>query len=150
MNNFQNTESIVGLKRPKHKGRKSDIVPQFRHRDGAARKAIRKALGKSRFAEYQSRGYGKITALGCDSFYENVDGKFYPYWYSNLTTAQKRIDKLQAAGIRCSLTEQDCGYILFSGYTEETERALEKNVEKQNKLRKSGTTELQTIDILTI
>jgi hypothetical protein len=41
---------------PKLKGRKSDIIPQFKHPEGQAHKAIRQVLGKNRFAEYQSRG----------------------------------------------------------------------------------------------
>jgi hypothetical protein len=110
---------------PKLKCRKSDNVPQFRHPEGKAHKAIRQALGKNIFAQYQSRGNGKIITLGYDTFEENGDIHFYPLWYSALKTAQKRMDKLLAAGIVSRLSGRYCGYILFTGYTEETEKALE-------------------------
>jgi len=108
---------------PKLKSRKSDAVPQFRHPEGQAHKAIRQALGKNKFAEYSSCGYGKLILLGNDTFCENGNTCFYPLCYSAEKTAQKRIDKLLAAGIQCRLS---CGWIVFSGYTEETEKALER------------------------
>jgi hypothetical protein len=111
---------------PKLKGRKSDTVPQFRHPEGQAHKAIRQALGRNKFAEYPSCGYGAITVLGYDTFYKNGKTDFYPLWYSSEKRAQNRIDKMLAAGVKCRLTGRICGYIRFSGYTEETERALEK------------------------
>ncbi len=40
--------------------------------------------------------------------------------------AQKRIDKLEKAGIRCKLTGYNGGYIRFIGYTPEAEALLEK------------------------
>ena len=39
--------------------------------------------------------------------------------------AQKRIDKLEKAGIQCKLTGYNGGYIRFLGYTPETEALLE-------------------------
>ena len=109
---------------PKLKGGSGAV--QFKHPEGQAHKAIRQALGKNRFSLYQSRGYGNINVLGYDVFRENGKKEFYPLWYSARKTAQKRIDKLQSAGVKCSFVERNCGYILFSGYTEETEQALEK------------------------
>ena len=41
-------------------------------------------------------------------------------------TAQKRMDKLEKAGIRCKLTGYNGGCIEFLGYTPETEALLEK------------------------
>ena len=41
-------------------------------------------------------------------------------------TVQKRMDKLEKAGIRCKLTGYNSGYIEFLGYTPETEALLEK------------------------
>ena len=93
---------------------------------GQFNKTIRQALRKDKFAEYQSRLYGKIIVLGRDIFNENGDIFFCPRWYSTLKKAQTRIDKMQAAGIKCSLSERKCGYIIFSGYAEESELALEK------------------------
>lgn len=110
---------------PKLETRKSDIVPQFKHPEGQAHKAIRQALGKNRFAEYATRGYGAMIALGYDSFCETGDANFYPLCYSARKTAQKRMDKLLAAGVRCKLSGYNGGYILFQGYSEETEKALE-------------------------
>ena len=46
--------------------------------------------------------------------------------YSSAKTAQKRMDKLEKAGIRCKLTGYNGGYIEFLGYTPETEALLEK------------------------
>jgi hypothetical protein len=64
--------------------------------------------------------------LGYDTFRENGDTYFYPLCYSAHKTAQKRIERMQSAGINCYLSGRTYGYIHFSGYTEETERALEK------------------------
>ena len=41
-------------------------------------------------------------------------------------SAQKRMDKLEKAGIRCKLTGYNGGCIEFLGYTPETEVLLEK------------------------
>ena len=45
---------------------------------------------------------------------------------SSAKTAQKRMDKLEKAGIRCKLTGYNGGCIEFLGYTPETEALLEK------------------------
>ena len=64
--------------------------------------------------------------LGTNSF--RADGKtsFWPKDYSSAKTAQKRIDKLLAAGIRCRLTGYNGGPIEFLGYTDSTRVVLEK------------------------
>ena len=49
-----------------------------------------------------------------------------PLSYSSAKTAQKRMDKLEKAGIRCKLTGYNGGCIEFLGYTPETEALLEK------------------------
>ena len=51
---------------------------------------------------------------------------FWPLSYSRAKTAQKRMDKLEKAGIRCKLTGYNGGCIEFLGYTPETEALLEK------------------------
>jgi hypothetical protein len=111
---------------PKVKGRKPDAVPQLKYPEGQAHRAIRQALGKNRFAACQSRGYDGVIVLGYNTFYQNGEIDFYPLLYSSRKTAQKRIDKLLAAGIQSRLSGHNGGFIVFSGYTEETERALEK------------------------
>ena len=50
---------------------------------------------------------------------------FWPLSYSSAKTAQKRMDKLEKAGIRCKLTGYNGGCIEFLGYTPETEALLE-------------------------
>ena len=134
---------------PQLKARKTDVVSQFKHPEGQVHKSIRQVLGKNRFAAYQSRRYGNIIVLGYDTFRENGDTDFYPLWYSARKTAQKRMDKLQAAGIKCNLTERYCGYMLFSGYTEETEKALETERQEAANALKSWK-EKQTNNFLTI
>ena len=111
---------------PKLKGVKPDAAAQFKHPEGQAHKAIRQALGKNRFVNYESRGHGKIVVLGYEVFEKTGESDYYPLRYSSRKTAQKRIDKLLVAGINCSLSGYNGGFITFSGYSEETEKALEK------------------------
>ncbi|MDR2805794.1 MAG: molecular chaperone DnaJ [Dysgonamonadaceae bacterium] len=112
-------------------------------------KAIRQALDKAEFAEYENRS-GKQTVLCTKHFCNDGRINHYPLYYSSRKTAEKRMEKLRNAGICCRLTGYNGGYIEFSGYTPETEAALtaEKQVadlaEKQwnerviNKLTKKG------------
>ncbi len=111
---------------PKSRRTKGETVPQFRHPEGVAHKAIRQALGQARFGSYDAHRHGKIVALGEDSIWHNGEVHFYPFGYSSARTAQKRIDKLTAAGIRCRLTGHNGGYIQFLGYTPATEAALKR------------------------
>ena len=87
------------------KGKKPDV---FKHPEGAAHKAIRQALGGAYFS------------------FHSGDKYFWPLSYSSAKTAQKRMDKLEKAGIRCKLTGYNGGCIEFLGYTPETEALLEK------------------------
>ena len=64
--------------------------------------------------------------LGEDSYGHGDDKYFWPLSYSSAKTAQKRMDKLEKAGIRCKLTGYNGGCIEFLGYTPETEVQLEK------------------------
>lgn len=64
--------------------------------------------------------------LGEDSYGHSGDKYFWPLSYSSAKTAQKRMDKLELAGIRCKLTGYNSGCIEFLGYTPETEALLEK------------------------
>lgn len=101
-------------------------VPEFRHPEGTAHKAIRQALSKAKFAIYENRRHGKITVLGEHSYSENGKEWFWPLTYSSAKTAQKRIDKLTAAGIKCRMTGYNGGYIQFLAYDETVEQALSK------------------------
>ena len=64
--------------------------------------------------------------LGEDSYGYSGDKYFWSLSYSSAKTAQKRMDKLEKAGIRCKLTGYNSGCIEFLGYTPETEALLEK------------------------
>ena len=64
--------------------------------------------------------------LGEDSYVHSGDKYFWPLSYSSAKTAQKRIDKLEKAGVRSKLTGYNGGCIEFLGYTPETEALLEK------------------------
>jgi hypothetical protein len=111
---------------PKSRRTKGDAPPQFRHPEGAAHKAIRQALGQAHFGSYDSHRHGAIIALGENHTWHNGEVHFYPLNYSSAKTAQKRIDKLAAAGIICRLTGHNRGYIRFLGYSPETEAAMQR------------------------
>ena len=64
--------------------------------------------------------------LGEDHYGSHGEHYFWPKDYSSAKLAQKRIDKLEKAGIRCKLTGYNGGYIPFIGYTPEAEALLEK------------------------
>ena len=91
--------------------------------DAAKFRAIPKENGKwafyneskSLYMIWRGKGYG-----------HNGDKYFWPLSYSSAKTAQKRMDKLEKAGIRCKLTGYNGGCIEFLGYTPETEALLEK------------------------
>lgn len=110
---------------PKLQCRKGDESPVFKHPEGPAHKAIRQALDGARFGFYDSRRANGRMVLGTDSFRSDGMTSFWPKDYSSAKTAQKRIDKLSAAGIRCRLTGYNGGHIEFLGYTEETRKILE-------------------------
>lgn len=104
-------------------GRKSGT---FRHPEGSAHKAMRKALEKGRFDFIPgSRHYGYMV-YGTDNYDSRGQHYFWPKTYSSAKNAQKRIDKLVNAGIICKLTGYNGGYIRLIGYTPETEQQLEK------------------------
>lgn len=115
---------------PKLSCRKGNEQPVFKHPEGPAHKAIRQALDGARFGFYDSRRASGRMVLGADSF--RPDGKtyFWPKDYSSAKTAQKRIDKLSAAGIRCRLTGYGGGHIEFLGYTDQIRETLEKEREE--------------------
>ena len=97
----------------------------FKHPEGPAHKAMRRALGKARFGFIESRKYAGEIILGEDCFGSRGEVYFWPKEYSSAKTAQKRIGKLEAAGMRCELTGYNGGYIRLLGYAPETERSLE-------------------------
>ena len=105
------------------KGKKPDV---FKHPEGAAHKAIRQALGGAYFSFHNSQRLQGKMVLGEDSYGHSGDKYFWPLSYSSAKTAQKRMDKLEKAGIRCKLTGYNGGCIEFLGYTPETEVLLEK------------------------
>lgn len=55
--------------------------------------------------------------LGEDHYGSQGEHYFWPKDYSSAKLAQKRIDKLEKAGIQCKLTGYNGGYIRFLGYT---------------------------------
>ncbi len=110
---------------PKLQCRKDDEPPVFKHPEGPAHKAIRQALDGARFGFYDSRRANGRMVLGTDSFRSDGKTSFWPKQYSSAKTAQKRIDKLAAAGIRCGLKGYNGGFIEFLGYTDQTREVLE-------------------------
>ena len=103
-----------------------DSPEVFRHPEGAAHKAMRQALGKTRFGFIDSRRHIGEMILGEDFYGSQGEHYFWPKEYSSAKTAQKRIGKLEAAGMRCELTGCNGGYIRLLGYTPETESSLER------------------------
>lgn len=97
----------------------------FTHPEGARHKILRQALGKARFGFIESRRYSGVLILGEDAYGSKGEHYFWPKNYSSAKLAQKRIDKLEKAGVRCRLTGYNGGYIQFLGYTPETEQQLE-------------------------
>ena len=93
-----------------------DKLPEvFKHPEGAAHKAIRQALGKARFDFIQSRANAGKLILGEDTYGSKGEHYFWPKQYSSAKTAQKRIDKLTEAGMRCRMTGYNGGCIEFLG-----------------------------------
>ena len=115
---------------PKLRCCKGDEQPVFKHPEGPAHKAIRQALDGARFGFYDSRRANGRMLLGTDSFRSDGTMSFWPKDYSSAKTAQKRIDKLTAVGIRCRLTGYNGGHIEFLDYTEETRKILEQEREE--------------------
>lgn len=87
---------------------------------------MRRALGKARFGFIESRKYAGEIILGEDCFGSRGELYFWPKEYSSAKMAQKRIDKLEGAGIRCELTGYNGGYIRLLGYTPEMRDSLER------------------------
>ena len=73
----------------------------------------------------QSRANAGKLILGEDTYGSKGEHYFWPKQYSSAKTAQKRIDKLTEAGMRCRMTGYNGGCIEFLGYTSETEARLE-------------------------
>lgn len=115
---------------PKLRCRKGDEPPVFKYPEGETHKAIRRALNGARFAFYDNTRQKGRMLLGTDSFNSKGEMYFWPNNYSSAKTAQKRIDKLLAAGIQCRLTGYNRGCIEFIGYMPDTELALEKEREE--------------------
>lgn len=103
---------------PKSRRTPGESVPVFQYPEGAAHKAMRLALGDSIFSQAEYRGDSRVL-LGKKSFRENGTSHFWPLSYASSKTAQKRIDKLIAAGIECKLTGYNSGYIEFIRYSPE-------------------------------
>ena len=111
---------------PKLRCRRGNEPSVFKHPEGPAHKAIRQALDGARFGFFGSRRAAGRMVLGTNSFRPDGKTSFWPKDYSSAKTAQKRIDKLLAAGIRCRLTGYNGGHIEFLGYTDSTRVMLEK------------------------
>lgn len=110
---------------PKLDCKGKDKPEVFKHPEGAAHKAIRQALGTARFDFIEHRRHSGEMILGEDHYGSQGEHYFWPKDYSSAKLAQKRIDKLEKAGIQCKLTGYNGGYIRFLGYTPETEVLLE-------------------------
>ena len=110
---------------PKLDCKEKDKPEVFKHPEGAAHKAIRQALGTARFDFIEHRRHSGEMILGEDHYGSQGGHYFWPKDYSRAKLAQKRIDKLEKAGIQCKLTGYNGGYIRFLGYTPETEVLLE-------------------------
>ncbi|WP_297411238.1 LPD29 domain-containing protein [uncultured Alistipes sp.] len=115
---------------PKLTCRKGDEQPVFKYPEGAAHKAIRQALDGARFGFVDSRRASGRMVLGTDSFHHDGKTSFWPKQYSSAKTAQKRMDRLAAAGIRSRLTGYNGGFIEFLGYTDQTRETLENEREE--------------------
>ena len=110
---------------PKLACKRKDRPEAFRHPEGPAHKAVRQALGKARFGFIESLRHAGEMILGEDCYGPKGEHYFWPKEYSSAKTAQKRIDRLEQAGVRCKLTGYNGGYIRFLSYTPETEARLE-------------------------
>lgn len=110
---------------PKSRRTGGETVPVFKRPEGPAHKAIRLALGKNVFARYDSVRHGELKLLGSFSYSENGTENFWPLSYSSAVTANKRIAKLDAAGIETRLIGFNSGYIQFIRYKPQTEALLE-------------------------
>ena len=132
--NFYLTLGIGSYRQPykvELPGLKSQNKPQaFKHPEGPAHKALRQALGKARFDFITSLRFSGRLILGEDAYGSTGEHYFWPKQYSSARNAQKRMDKLLEAGIRCRLTGYNGGYIEFLGYTSETENLLEQEREE--------------------
>ena len=110
---------------PKLACKGKDKPDVFKHPEGTAHKALRQALGKNRFDFITSQRHSGKLILGEDAYGSQGEHYFWPKEYSSAKTAQKRIDKLEQAGVRCKLTGYNGGYIQCLGYTPETEERME-------------------------
>ena len=110
---------------PKLACKGKDKPDVFKHPEGPTHKALRQALGKARFDFITSQRYSGKLILGEDAYGSTGEHYFWPKQYSSAKSAQKRIDKLSEAGMRCKLTGYNGGYIEFLGYTPETEKRME-------------------------
>ena len=91
---------------------------------------------EARFGFIESRRHIGEMILGEDFYGSQGEHYFWPKEYSSAKTAQKRIGKLEAAGMRCELTGCNSGYIRLLGYTPEMESSLER--ERQDMPRHTG------------
>ncbi|MFR9506091.1 MAG: hypothetical protein SNI32_08440 [Rikenellaceae bacterium] len=103
---------------------KGKEAPVFKFPEGKAHKAIRTALNGSLFDDQAFRDGTTRKVLGDTHYYSNK-ASFSPKHYSAPKIAQKRLEKLQAAGMVCHLWGS---YIVLEGYTPETLKALDAEV----------------------
>ena len=129
---------------PKLDCKEKDKPEVFKHPEGAAHKAIRQALGTARFDFIEHRRHSGEMILGEDHYGSQGEHYFWPKDYSSAKLAQKRIDKLEKAGIQCKLTGYNGGYIRFLGYTPETEVLLEQERQEYIIAHRQGQTRQAT------
>ena len=118
---------------------KGKEAPVFKFPEGKAHKAIRLALNGAIFGEVKHRSGNTYNVLG-DMHYYNSGVSFGPKYYTAPKTAAKRVAKLQAAGILCHHDGRT--YIHFDGYTPETTKALEMEIQAEKAAREKWEADL--------
>ena len=105
---------------PKSRRTGGQTVPVFKRPEGPANKAIRQAMGKAIFSNYNSQRHGQQTLLGVIRYSSNGEKHFYPLSYASEATARKRMAKLDVVGIETRTTGYNGGYIEFIRFKPET------------------------------
>lgn len=106
------------------KGKEKQEV--FKHPEGTAHKTLRQALGTARFGFIEHRRHiGRDDTRGRPLRLTRRALFLAERVFKCQNRQQKRIDKLEQAGMRCRLTGYNGGYIQFLGYTPETKTLLE-------------------------
>lgn len=98
----------------------------FKHPGRSGTQGNAPGIGQSAFRLHRKPEVCRGNNSGEDCFGSRGELYFWPKEYSSAKMAQKRIDKLEEAGIRCELTGYNGGYIRLLGYTPEMRDSLER------------------------